>query len=81
MRPSRSLNNLGIAYTKLDRPTEAIEAYREALRLKPDDADSWYNLGAAYANSGNRSASLAAVKELRRQDPQKAEKLFNLMKP
>ena len=30
--------SLGVAYGKLGRHREAIEAYREALRLKPDDA-------------------------------------------
>jgi Flp pilus assembly protein TadD len=63
----------------LSRYREAIEAYREAVRLKPDDADAWNNLAVAYAQSGNRSAALEAVKELRRYDPQKAEKLFNLI--
>ncbi len=66
----------------MGRYREEIEAYREALRLKPDYAYAWNNLACAYALSGNRSAALQAVKELRRYDPQKADKLFNLiMKP
>jgi tetratricopeptide (TPR) repeat protein len=66
----------------LGRHREAIEAYREALRLKPDDADTWNNLAVAYFLSGNRSEALQAVKELRRYDPQNADHLFNLiMKP
>jgi len=72
---------LGFAYGQLGRHPEAIEAYREALRLKPDFAAAWYNLGLAYALSGNRTAALEAVKELRRYDPQKAEKLFNFIMP
>jgi Flp pilus assembly protein TadD len=59
-----------------------VEAYREALRLKPDDAEAWHGLGYSYFILGNRSAALEAVKELRRYNPQKADELFNLiMKP
>lgn len=66
----------------MGRHQEAIEAYREALRIKPDDAKAGHNLAGAYASSGNLSAALEAVKELRRYDPQEADKLFNLiMKP
>ena len=46
-RPSRATmpgTGLGVAYGKLGRHQEAIEAYREALRLEPDNADVWYNL-------------------------------------
>ncbi len=39
---------LGTAYGELGRHREAIEAYREALRLKPDNASSWFDLGVAY---------------------------------
>ncbi|MDP2046720.1 MAG: trypsin-like peptidase domain-containing protein, partial [Deltaproteobacteria bacterium] len=39
--------DLGFAYANLGRHREAVEAYREALRLKPDDADAWINLGGA----------------------------------
>jgi hypothetical protein len=74
--------SFGVAYGDMGRHREAIAAYREALRLKPDYAPAWNNLGVAYALSGKRSAALEAVKELRRYDPQKADELFNLiMKP
>ena len=71
--------NLGIAYGKLGRYREAIEAYREALHLKPDNADAWAKLAIIYARSGNRSAALEAVKELRRYDPKRAERVFDLI--
>jgi tetratricopeptide (TPR) repeat protein len=74
--------SLGVVYGQLSRYREAIEAYRESLRLKPDYTNVWEGLALSYAISGNRSAALEAVKELRRYDPQKAEELFTLiMKP
>jgi S1-C subfamily serine protease len=39
---------LGVAYGKLGRYREFIEACRKALRLNPDDAAIWNNLGASY---------------------------------
>ena len=36
---------LGIAYNKLKRHDDAIEAYRQALHIDPEDADAWNNLG------------------------------------
>ncbi len=54
--------SLGYNYGRLDRPEEAIEAFRQAIRVGPEDADVLYNLGVAYARSGNRTAALEAVK-------------------
>ena len=68
---------LGGAYGDLGSHAEAIEAYREALRLKPDYVLAWNNLAITYDQSGNRGAALEAVQQLRRSDPQKAESLYN----
>jgi tetratricopeptide (TPR) repeat protein len=70
---------LGAAYFPLSRYQEAVNAYKEALRLKPDYANGWYNLGLAYLGLGNRSEALKAVQELRRYDPAEADKLFNII--
>lgn len=40
-------HNLGNSYVATEAYAEAVEAYKEALRLKPDDAETRYNL--AYA--------------------------------
>ncbi|MBW2134095.1 MAG: tetratricopeptide repeat protein [Deltaproteobacteria bacterium] len=42
--------SLGTAYGKLGRYREEIEAYQEALRLKPDYPEAMYNIGVAYGN-------------------------------
>jgi hypothetical protein len=70
---------LGLACLGVGSYQEAVDAYKEALRLKPDYVKAWAMLGLAYWGLGNRSEALKAVKELRRYDPASADILFNLM--
>jgi len=72
---------LGFAYGSLNRHNDAIEAYRQALRINPEYAEVWYNLGVVYGLSGNRTAALDAVQKLRRLDSALADKLFNWIGP
>ena len=37
--------NMGLALNSLGRHAEAVQAYREAVRVRPDYADAWGNLG------------------------------------
>ena len=46
---AQSYHNLGNAYLKSQKLEEAIEAYKNALRIQPNDSDTRYNL--AYATS------------------------------
>lgn len=75
--------DLGVAYTNLQHYTDAINAYREALRLRPDLAKAWNSLGIAHAlfANQNQQAALEAVRELRRYDPQAADELFKMIGP
>lgn len=43
----------GISFDNQNKFEEAIEAYRQVLRLKPEYADAWYNLGISYGNLKN----------------------------
>jgi hypothetical protein len=72
--PSNALawTSLGVAYAKLDRYREAIEASWKALRIKPDDADAWINLGFASANLGRYRESIEAYREALRLKPDDA---------
>ena len=72
---------LGIAYGNLTRYRDAIDAFRQAVRITPTYARAWYNLGVAYGKSGNRTSALDAVRVLRRLDPPTADKLFNVIVP
>lgn len=48
LRKSRTFNNLGQAYYLAGRLDKAMEAYRTATALDPDNAVAHYNLGVAY---------------------------------
>jgi cytochrome c-type biogenesis protein CcmH/NrfG len=65
-----------------------VEAYREALRLKPDDAEAWYNLGVSYGKLGRCQEAVEAYREALRLKPDFAEAwvglgycLFHLRQP
>ena len=60
---------------KLD---EAIAAYREAIRLKPDDAEAHYNLGIALSGQGKLDEAIAEYREAIRLKPDYAEAHYNL---
>jgi Flp pilus assembly protein TadD len=47
-----ALANLGNAYFSQEKYDAAIEQYRRAIQVKPDDSGLRYNLGAAHSNKG-----------------------------
>jgi len=59
-------------------PEDALHAYHEAIRIKPDYADAHYNLGAVLARLGRTDAAMAAYREALRHDPQHDSARFNL---
>ena len=69
---------LGVAYGNLGRYREAVEAYREALRLEPDDASAWFKLGFAYKKLGRYREAIEAYREALRLKPEYAQVWFNL---
>ena len=52
--------NLGVARMKAHNPSAAVDAYRNALRLKPDLTEAAINLGSALEASGQTEAALGA---------------------
>ena len=48
---------------------EEIEAYKQAIRINPDDAEAHYNLGVVYANLGMYKEAIESYKQAIRIDP------------
>lgn len=51
-------SNLGIALAQADRLSEAMEQFKQALKIEPDNADVNYNLGLALARTGHLSEAM-----------------------
>jgi tetratricopeptide (TPR) repeat protein len=69
---------LGEAYYSLQRYSDAIEAYRQALRINPDDTVAWNNLGAAYDGLQRYSDAIEAYRQALRIKPDYADAWNNL---
>src|SRR3546814_16973534 len=59
-------SNLGLAYRQLKQYPNAIAAYRQALELDPDHANTLVNLGNSLARSGNDEEAIDSRSEERR---------------
>jgi len=69
------LGNISYAMEELDA---AIEAYTEAIRLKPNQAEIHNNLAAAYAKNGQSRLAIGAFKKAIKIKPNQASALKNL---
>ncbi len=61
----------------LDKYEEAIESYKQAIRIDPDYADAHSNLGLAYHYSNDRNSALEQYKILKELDTELANELFD----
>ena len=69
---------LGNACLHLQRNTEAVEAYREAISINPIDASSWGNLGVAYSNLLGHTEAINAYRKALSLNPEDARSWANL---
>jgi tetratricopeptide (TPR) repeat protein len=76
---AKSLFDLGVAYSELGMYGDAIESFKQAIRIKPDDAKAHYNLGLVYLILNDRGSALEQYKILKDIDREMANELFNLI--
>ncbi len=66
----------GLALSKAKKYKEEIEAYKQAVNIKPDYSEAHFNLGLSYIILGDRDSALAEYKILKDLDPQMAKNLY-----
>jgi tetratricopeptide (TPR) repeat protein len=71
-------NNLGNAYAILGRLPEAMEDFKQAIKIKPDYAEPLDALGVAYARLGRFAEAIEASKQAIRIKPDLADAHENL---
>lgn len=70
--------SLGNAYGNLNRHQEAIDAYRQALKIRPNDAKVWCNLGAAFNTLKRHDEAIDGYRQALKIDPADAVTWNNL---
>ena len=68
----------GEGYGYAGQLSQAIDAYRQALRFNPQYEGGWYNLGVAYAKAGQYPRSIEAFRQCLHINPQSKEAWSNL---
>jgi tetratricopeptide (TPR) repeat protein len=64
-----TLNALGSAYLKMDRPDKALTTLRLALSIDSDLPEVYVNLGTAFSRKGDRAAAIDALRSAIRLSP------------
>lgn len=73
-----TLFNQGNDYYDSGQFKEAVEAYKRALELKPNDAEAYSYLGDAYFNLRQYDDAIAAYKEAVRLNPKDSQSLYSM---
>lgn len=63
-RNGNAWSQLGDTYLLLNSYTEAMEAYRQAVRIDPEDHYTWYVLGSAYILLKRYTEAIGAYKQV-----------------
>jgi tetratricopeptide (TPR) repeat protein len=73
---AESFFSLGVNLGKAGKYEEAIEAYKQTIKLKPDFVDAYIHLGSAYGALDRHEEEIEAYKQLLRINPDDA-KVYN----
>jgi tetratricopeptide (TPR) repeat protein len=68
----------GNDYYRQGEYDKAIESYKEAIELKPDDAAAYYNLGNAYNDLGEYAQAIESYKKAIKLKPDDVAAYYNL---
>jgi superkiller protein 3 len=63
LRQTGTKSSTGRCYAGLDKPTDAISAYKQAIRVDPSDASAYYYMGIACGKLGQYQEALEAHKK------------------
>lgn len=72
-----SWNNMGYVCREQRKITEAIEAFRRATDLGPEDSDAWMNLAAMYVACGTPNIAIDYANKALKINPENANALWN----
>lgn len=61
--------NMGLTYNRLGKPEEAVKAFRQAVKLEPENSDSQFELGMAYGKARFYQESVGALQKATELDP------------
>ncbi len=75
----KSLTDLGLSYIELKRYSEAIEVYRQVIKIEPNYPDAHYGLGLAYLQNGQKQKTLEEYQILKRINFEWSKKLLDLI--
>lgn len=70
--------NLGVRYHQSGRIAEAMDQYREALRVRPNDPDTHNNLGVALLASGRAEEAVGHYHQALRANPNYSSAHYNM---
>ena len=70
---------MGNAYIRLEQEQQAVAALRQAVRVRPNFAQSRYNLGVVLFATGNRKGAMDEYNALKALDPKSAAALLKLI--
>jgi tetratricopeptide (TPR) repeat protein len=76
-KSDRAYFNLGLTYTETKDYARAIQAFDEAIRLNPSDADNLTSRGTAYFENGDYAQSIADFNEALALSPANAKIYYN----
>ena len=71
-------NNLGVALAAQDETQEAIDHFREALRMMPNFVDPYYNLAVALSKQGDAAGAIVHYRQVLRMKPDDLEAHTNI---